>query len=529
MRTRTRRWMLGLLCPLLFVIALGTSAGADEWDNLGGSIWDAIDQCADFGLIEVCISDLIPFGRSSFVSFVNTVTWPVRQLVGLMEDTVEDALGPLGDIVAQVERLPGIFHSVTGMISMAGSFASGGEFFAIAGKLGDLRSGLNGGFGSITGFTGNLQNAIIGTLNSPGSLFGGLKTALEDAAGEAIGAFDEAFDWFAILAQFVKGDLSGLTRLLESQFSQLGGLLGGQIGDLGSITGIIETGFRDGLGGIEGMLEDGFYGLTTSIGGLGDRFTRVLGRLERLGTAMADVAMDPASWLDSLSMVNELLPMLPGLLLSTSNCLGNPATGPALAAIMDDLPEIAATLPDLAEFAYELPVLMTELGTNLIREAPTIIEGLPDLLTEKIDGLFLNISEDATTLLALIPMASTANDILAMGDQTMGEIQGQVDRIEVAAETGFESLAEGLSLGNGSQDHATASIEQLESQIALARTRNAELRAENARLLEEPSFGDDAVLALTWLLEHESDEVRNAVALELLEMSPVQAAYGGTQ
>ncbi|MBN1857893.1 hypothetical protein JW848_01670 [Candidatus Bipolaricaulota bacterium] len=529
MKTRRTRWTLGLLALLLLLIAVGSSAGADEWDNLGGSIWDAIDQCADFGLIEVCISDLIPFGRSTFISFVNGVTWPVRQLVSQMENVVDAALGPLGGILTEVRKLPGIFDGVNGMISMAGSFASGGKFFEIAGKLGDLTSGLNGGFGSITGFTGNLQNAIIGTLNSPSSLFGGLKTALEDAAGEAIGAFDEAFDWFGILAQLVKGDLSGLTRLLESQFTQLGSLLGGQIGDLGSITGIIETGFGDGLGGIEGMLEDGFYGLTTSLGGLGDRLTRIVGRLERLGTAMADVAMDPASWLDSLAMVNELLPMLPGLLLSTSNCLGNPATGPALAAIIDDLPEIAATLPDLAEFAYELPVLMTELGTNLIREAPAIIEGLPDLLTEKIDGLFLNISEDATTLLSLIPMASTANDILAMGDQTMGEIQAQVDRIQIATATGFESLAEALSLRNSGQEQLAASIEQLESEIVAAHARNAELRAEHACLLEEPSFGDDAVLALTWLLEHESDEVRNAVALERLEMSPVQAAYGGTQ
>ena len=302
-----------------------------------------------------------------------------------------------------------------------------------------------------------------------------------------------------------------------------------QIGGLESITGIIETGFLKGFGGITDMFEQGFYGLTTSLDGLGGRLTSIVGRLERLGTAMADVAMDPASWLDSLAMVNELLPMLPGLLLSTSNCLGNPATGPALAAIIDDLPEIAATLPDLAEFAYELPVLMTELGTNLIREAPAIIEGLPDLLTEKIDNLFLNVSEDATTLLALIPMASTANDILAMGDQTMGEIQAQVDRIQIATETGFESLAEALSFDNVGQEQVTASVEHLELQIGMARARNAELRAEHARLLEEPSFGDDAVLALTWLLEHESGDVRDAVALELLQMSPVQAAYGGTQ
>jgi len=532
MKTRTKRWMLGLVSLLLLLISVGTSSAAYNWDSLGESIWDSIDKCADFGIYKVCISDLIPFGESSFISFVNTVTWPVRTLIDQMEGVVGDALDPLKDTLDAVEGLPGIFDDIADMISTAGSFASGGggKFAEIFGKAGLAVSSLEFGVGSIKSFATNLQNAIIGTLDNPSSLFGGLKAALEASAGEAIGAFDDAFDWFGILAQCVKGDLSGLTRLLETEFAQLGSLLGGQIGDLDSITGIIETGFIEGFGGITGMLEDGFYGLTTSLGGLGGRLTRIVGRLERLGTAMANVAMDPASWLDSLAMVNELLPMLPGLLLSTSNCLGNPATGPALAAIIDDLPEITATLPDLAEFAYELPVLMMELQTQLIREAPTIIEGLPDLLGEKVDNLFLNISEDATSLLALIPMAETANDILSMGDQTMGDIQGQVDRIRVASATGFEALSDALSLrtqGVGAE-LASMSTLQLEARLAEARERNRELHAEKARLLEEPSFGDNATLALAWLLEHESGDVRNAVALELLGSSPHLAAYGGT-
>jgi hypothetical protein len=491
--------------------------------------WNLINYCTTVGICEIwcadiCTGDIIPGGKDGFIAVMHPINQAITDTVNSMTSELSDASTLADRIHAAVnDGFATLGKAIDDLESWSAVMTSASDAnYSLKRPLVDLTAQLTDGFADVGTLVSGVDASVsavvdaLGGITAEGGLWNELTSLVRDAQEGVVTAFDSASRLFDTHAAFLKSVMNRTFSDLHSHEAEMLGNVedhvAGLLASVSDLRGMI-------TGELSALLSEDFGALRARLSGLGERLDQIVVRLGRLAAALQTLAANPDQVLEGLSQANDMLPRLPGLLSAAADFMQRLADEEAgsgarvLAECITSLPEIVGKLPAVAAAAGGLPALWAEVETKLIQDTPQIMEGFPALISGRIDELFLNLSEDASTLLSLVPKLDQVAGAVALGESTQADIQQGLAALDTSIQAGFTALAarlETLSAGAGQPVPPEAEIAQLERQLAEAEAEHTAL-LEQQRDLRQLAFHGDPMKALLWLVECDTIKIREGV------------------